>query len=229
MTRRIEPQEVDAWAERILTYEGEEGHRTLIAELESDREFAHVLLDQLGQHRETVVRMWAADTAKALFGLDAISFLTRLTKDSHPDVRDVAREDLIDLDPALEEAMLPKLRKVLERAKDPWGEDRAAMWRVARLRDQASVPILRAYGARHDPRYYHHRMPLVLADYIEDPPSIPRRIGEHDHDWMWWLWEAAKLLDIPGSDAAFAAVLAGPIDADCEGIIKEGREPASFR
>ena len=43
MTRRIEPQEVDAWSERILTYEGEEGYRTLIAELESDREFAHVL------------------------------------------------------------------------------------------------------------------------------------------------------------------------------------------
>jgi hypothetical protein len=229
VTRRIDRQEVDGWAKRILAYEGEGGYRTLIAELESDRDFAHALLDQLAGHRDPVVRMWAADAAKAVFGLKAISFLSRLTKDSHPDVRDVARENLIGLDPASEQAMLPDLRRVLERGGDPWGEDRAAMWRVARLRDQPSVPILRAYAARYEPRYYHNRMPLVLADYIEDPSSIPRRIGEHDHEWMWWLWEAATLLEIPGSSAAFNAALAGPIDADCEGIIKEGREPASFR
>lgn len=103
------------------------------------------------------------------------------------------------------------------------------MWQLAMARDRHSVPILRGYAERQSSqRYSPYRTPTILADYIEDPSSILRRIREHDHDWMWWLWEAATMLEIPGADEAWVAVLQGPIDGWCLALLLERRDPESI-
>jgi hypothetical protein len=62
-------------------------------------------------------------------------------------------------------------------------------------------------------------MPNVLADYIEDPRSLARRITQHDHEWMFWLVEAADILHAPGADQAFDAALG--FDAECADIVRD--------
>jgi hypothetical protein len=153
----------------------------------------------------------------------AIPLLTRLMDDASGDVRDSARQDLIAIDPAQEERLLPTLRRILRRRTDPWGEDRAAMWRVARLRDRASVPILRAYATASQPPHYHHRMSLVLADYIEDPSSVAVRIASHDHECMFWLLEATALLPQSETREAIDAALALPLDDACAALLRARR------
>lgn len=213
-------KEVDAWARRIRAYEGADAHRDILAELRSDQAYATVLFDRLAEHRDPIVRAWAGTAAKEIYGSHSVPLLLGLTEDRDADVRDSARQDLIEVDPEFLRQILPSLRRVLERGKDPFGEDKAAMWRVARLRDPESMPILRDYASRSDPRHYAHRMPLVLAAYIEDPTSVAERIRHHDHDWMFWLVEAASLLPVPGSTEAFAAALALPVDPACAEIIR---------
>lgn len=119
-------------------------------------------------------------------------------------------------EPWLREALLPKLRKEFKISTK--GGERA-MWGAARLLDRESVPLLREFALRRDLSAYTRKMALALADYIEDPPSICRRIREHDHDSMFWLVEAASILQIPGSEGAFKAALAAPVDAHCAEII----------
>ena len=220
MGAALNQKDVDSWARRVQAYEGADAYRDILAELRSDQAYAMALFDRLAEHRDPIVRAWAGTAAKEIYGRDSVPLLLRLTEDRDADVRDSAREDLIEIDPEFLRQMLPSLRRVLKRGKDPFGEDKAAMWRVARLRDAESVPILRDYASRNDPGHYAHRMPLVLAAYIEDPASVAERIKHHDHDWMFWLVDAASLLPVAGSAEAFAAALALPVDPECAEIIR---------
>ena len=215
MAHGIDVRDIDAWARRVLTHDGEAARERMLAELTAAPDDAEALLESLTSYRDPVVRAWAGTAARDLFGAGAVALLARLMNDRHPDVRDSAREDQIALDPAFEQTLLPAMRKVLERRKDPWGEDKAAMWRVARLRDTQSVPILRDYADHFEPRSYHHRIPLVLAGYIEDAGSITRRIRGHDHDSMFWLVQVARGLQVQGAEEAIADALALPVDAEC--------------
>ncbi len=221
MGSQLNPNEVDAWARRVQTYRDAEAYRDILAELSRDQAHAMALFDHLVQHRDPIVRAWAGTAAKELYGRGSAPLLLRLTEDREADVRDSAREDLVEIDPEFSRQMLPSLRRVLKRGKDPFGEDKAAMWRVARLRDPESAQILRDYASRKDSRHYAHRMPMVLAAYIEDPALVAERIRAHDHDWMFWLVEAASLLPVPGSAEALAAALALPVDPDCAEIIRK--------
>lgn len=217
----LNPNEVEAWARRVQAYDGADAYRDILAELRSDRAYAAALFDRLAEHRDPIVRAWAGTAAREIYGRDGVPLLLRLTEDRDADVRDSARQDLVEIDPEFIRQMLPSLRHVLQRGKDPFGEDKAAMWRVARLRDPDSVQILRDYASRNDPRHYAHRMPSVLAAYIEDPASVAERIRRHDHDWMLWLVDAASLLPVPGAAEAFAAALALPVDPECAEIIRK--------
>jgi len=225
MSPKPNSNDVSEWARRIQDYEGQEAYQALLSELRADSVFAFALLDRLAEHQDPVVRMWAGDAEKEIFGRDAVPLLLRLSKDSNPDVRDSARETLIEIDPDFLQAMLPSLRKVLKQRKDLFGEDRAAMWRVAKVRDQESVPLLRAYAksyeGQHGGRHYGYRMPLVLADYIETPPVIAERIRAHDHDFMYWLVMAASVLPVPGAAEAFEYALALPVDDECAETIRK--------
>jgi hypothetical protein len=94
------------------------------------------------------------------------------------------------------------------------------MYRLARFRDAPSADLFRAFAAKQDPPWFAHRMPIVLADYIEDPASVPRRIRGHDHDWMFWLAEAASLLDIEDGEPALS-VCAETAPDECREICRD--------
>jgi hypothetical protein len=63
-------------------------------------------------------------------------------------------------------------------------------------------------------------MPNVLADYLEDPDSIIRRIRSRDHDSMFWLVEAAPSLRPDDARRALSDSLAGPLDPDCRRFVE---------
>lgn len=217
---RIDSDVVEAWARRIRGYESEAEYHALLAELRSDPAFAAALLDRLAEHRDPIVRGWAGTAARLLFGGEAVPLLTRLLEDRDPDIRDGARDDLVAIDPMFERTFLPTYRRILGRRADPWGEDQRAMYHLARARDPEAVPLLRAYAAHYDARYWHNRTPLVLADYIEDPGSVARRILAHDHDFMFWLVDAAMILGIEDARETLEAALTLPMDEECHEIIR---------
>jgi hypothetical protein len=229
MNLALHPSDADAWARRIRSYEGEVAYRELIITLKADPPNASLLLDRLAELPDPVVRAWAGTAAVEVLGQDAIPLLTRLQRDRDPDVRDVARQDLVAIDPAFERSFFPQYRRALRRRADPWGEDRVAMHTLSRARDPEAAPLLREYAAHYEPRYWHNRMPLVLADYIEDPESVTRRIRDHDHDFMYWLVEATAMLDIPDAEDALTEALGRATDETCTNIIRERLDQRRLR
>lgn len=227
MTRQLaqpppaDPQFADAWERQVLAYDTDADAPQLLDALAANRDGAIGLLDRLANVRNPIIRAWAGTAASAVFGRDAIPLLTQLTKDRDPDVRDVARQDLVALDPSFEQTFFPAYRRALKRRKDKWGEDREAMWALARAKDREAVALLRDYASHYDPRHYHNRMPLVLADYIEDPSSVVRRIRDHDHDFMFWLVNALAYLEFPEAQQVLTEALAEPFDNACVDIIRE--------
>lgn len=175
MTPQVDGKDVAAWAKRVKSYDGDTEHRQILDQLAIDPSATLALLDALTGHADPIVRSWAGTTAAEVLGADAIPLLHRLRADRDSDVRDSAREDLIGLDPTFLQTLLPDYRRALRRRKDPWGADATAMFAVARARDREAIPLLRDYAAQYEARYWHNRMPLVLADYIEDPTSVTQR------------------------------------------------------
>lgn len=220
MKLAVDPRHADAWAHRILAYESAPEYRQLLDELAASPTKAQELLAGLAQFRDPVVRAWAGSAAKEVFGREAVPLLTRLLKDRDPDVRDGARQDLVELDPGFESTFFPDYRRALRGRKDPWGEDRSAMFHLARARDPEAVALLRDYASHYESRYWHNRMPLVLADYIEDPTSVMRRIRNHDHEFMFWLVLATVVLDIADAQVGLVEALDRPIDEACAAIIR---------
>lgn len=218
-------EHTESWARRVRSYETPGEYRQLLEELAADPEGGLDVLGRLADHRDPVVRAWAGTAAAAILGSAAIKLLRRLLSDGDADVRDRAREDLITVDPAAEQEMLPSLRRVLHETGDPFGEGRAAMWRLAKLRDDASIELLRSYATRFPPDHHGNRMPLVLAEYIAAPQTIAARIRDHDHDWMFWLIEAASLLPIPGGEAAIGALRDARPDLECLQILDDQPRP----
>jgi hypothetical protein len=221
----VESRAVDAWARRVLTYEGEAAYRQLLEELTANRAAARDLLERLASFRDPIVRAWAGSAAVAVLGRDAIPLVARLLKDRDADVRAIAQEDLVGLDPDFEHTFLPDYRRALKRRKAPWGGDRKAMFALARARDADAVPLLRQYASHYEPPYWHNRMPLVLADYIEDPTSVSRRIRDHDHAFMFWLVDASAILGIDDAEKAKAEALRQPIDEGCAEILRGRIDP----
>jgi hypothetical protein len=221
MKLALHPSDAEAWARRVRSYDGHAEYEEMILALKADPPNASRLLDRLAELPDPVVRAWAGTAAVQVLGREAIPLLMKLQRDRDPDVRDVARQDLVAIDPAFERSFFPAYRKALTRRTDPWGEDRVAMLTLAKARDPEAVPLLRDYASHHEARYWHNRMPLVLADYIEDPDSVTRRIREHDHDFMYWLVEATAFLDIPDAPDALSEALGQASDETCLGIIRE--------
>lgn len=89
------------------------------------------------------------------------------------------------------------------------------MIKLARVLDPEAPALPRAYAAKFNPGWYPDRMAMVLAEYVEDPVSVVRRIATHDHDWMFWLLQAASVLDVSDYDAALETASSLGLDAVC--------------
>lgn len=207
------------WVGKVHSIASEEEFLYVLKSLGRDPD-RDAIISSLSRSPDPVVRAWAGTASRHILGLGARSILRRLASDPDADVRDSAREDLLVIDPMFETEVLVDSKRVLSRGVDPHGEDRAAMWRLAKARDQESVHILRAYAARFPESDYAHRMPMVLAEYLDDPSRIVSRIVGHDHEWMFWLVQALDLFPSAEAIGSLKSAIEAGIDDECIVIIR---------
>lgn len=209
------PAAVEGFAARVKRAWTPEAYESLRSELRAMPDRGLALLDALADHSAEDVRVWASSVAAKDLGRRGVPILLKLAKHKRTLTRDAAMQDLEAVDPVLLKPFIPEMRRILRRSKGLHSAGGAAMWRLARIGDVESSATLRAFAANKDVRHYDHRMPMVLADYLDDPNSVVRRIAGHDHDWMLWLAMAAEMLNLPGAEAALATAARESPDTDC--------------
>lgn len=216
--------DVEAFAVRIKRSHNAPSARRLADDIANMQDRGVAMLRALMQHSSGDVRSWAANTARQELGRDAEPLLVELAYSKRRGDREDALQQLEAIDLELVRPFIPELRRMFRGDKDLSGPGKTAMWTLARLGDRESAALLRSVATKIDDRWYSHRMPNVLADYLDDPSSIMRRISEHDHDWMFWVAEAARLLHPPRAESTLAGGSSDLPDPDCQKICAEALE-----
>ena len=214
-------EEVDAFASLVKRARTASSNRGLAEDLAARPDHGVAMLQALMQQPSAQVRWWSANTARRELRRDAVPLLVELARSKRVGDREAALQQLEAIDLELVRPFIPELRRMVRGDKHLTGPGKAAMWRLARLGDGDSAGLFRSVAAKFDDGWYTHRMPLVLAEYLDDRPSIVRRISTHDHDWMFWVSEAARLLDVPDAEPALAQGSTDLPDADCRAICTE--------
>jgi HEAT repeat protein len=194
----------------------------VILALETDRDYARDVLDELITHRDVEVRAWATDRAAAVLGEDAVPLLLRATKDRDPDVRDVGIERLLEVDPKAAEAIVPRLRRKL---RGPEFYDAvSAMWALAQLRYSNAIDDIREAGraGRQAGKTFQGITADVVADLLEGRDmQLVASLEAHDHDRTSALAVAASLIGTPEALAALHKCAESAPDEDCRLACKE--------
>jgi hypothetical protein len=213
---------VEAFAKRVKGYSSQRSFERLMRDLAAHDDGGAELLQRLMQHRSGEVRGWAANVARRRFGQAAVHWLEDLARSRRVADQDEAMQQLEAIDREVLRPFIPQIRQMFRRSRSLHGPGGAAMWRLARLRDRDAAAIFRRHAERPNPAWYDHRMPLVLAAYLEDEGSLVRRLDQHDHEWMFWLAVATRLLDVPGAEDALRRCSNGAPDAECRKTCSEG-------
>jgi len=212
--------DLEDFARRIKQALSGPAYRRLGDELRMEPDRGLAALTALSEHSSQVVRVWAGGVARKEFGRDAVPLLLAMATNRFAETRDFAMQDLEAIDPELLRPFIPEMRRTFRRSKDLYGPGGAAMWRLVRLGDRESAALFREFAAKRDAGRYDHRMPLLLADYLEDPTSLVRRIRAHHHAWLLWLAKAVASLDPPGGEAALRAGADDLPDEECREICR---------
>jgi hypothetical protein len=210
--------EVERFATRIKRAWSGPAYRKLREEIRAQPDGGVALLRALANHRSQVIRVWAGGVARLDLGADAIPLLQEMAQNRSTETRDAAMQDLEAIDPELLRPFVRDMRRIFGRSKTLYSPGGAAMWRLAKLRDPESAALFRRYAAKRNPAWYDHRMPMVLADYIDDSMSVARRLREHDHAWTLWLATAARLLNVHGAEDALRVGSERSPDPDCREV-----------
>ena len=218
------PAEIDRWAREIAKAESGPEYRALVDRLRRDPVGSRPILEALITHRSDEVALWATNVLRKVFGAASAPTLTSLARTARGLRRIDAFQQLEAIDPELLRGLLPELRTTFLKSPNPTMDARLVMFQLARLRDRQSADIFRRVAAHQNRAWYAHGMPMVLADYIDDPDSLARRIVAHDHDRMTWLTTAAGVLDAPGAEAAMANLAAAAPDETCRREATHGLE-----
>jgi len=214
--------DVGRFAERIRRSENDKSYRRLLDDLRAQPDGGVALVRALMKHSSNDARFWAAGVAREEYGTAAVPWLVEMAHDRRTLTRDIAMQELAAIDLDLLRPFVPEMRRILLRSKPPaalYGPGGTAMWRLVRLRDRESAAVFRVFANKqeHGP-YYDHQMPMVLADYLDDPDSLVRRIKSHDHDSMLWLVMAAARLGVEGAEEALMAATTELPDDKCREI-----------
>jgi hypothetical protein len=214
-------------AERVaaVVVDGDEDDlAAVVDELRVDRGRAVRVLDELSRHRAPRVRRWVSATARDVLADGGVYVVLGLTRDRDRGVREAAVADLLALDPDAARRLVPALRRRL-RSRDP-EEAVAALWTLAELEDEASLPRVRrlaeAGGADDEPVRRAARVAAVLLG--ERPADVLERIRAHEHDLMPELARAARLLGGAEARAALAEAAASAPDPDCRTVCEAALE-----
>jgi hypothetical protein len=213
----LDAARLEAWIQELragIELDNEETQR-FVADLR-DAPDRVGLFGVLAHDQNAEVRGWAATIAQEVLGAEALPSLLEMSRsDPDEDNRGIARAAVEDLDPEALGFVVDDMLRDLERANNAAGGAIQSMLTLARYRHPAGPPALRAFAARFKPGLYAHEMPLVLADYIENPDAITRRVREHDHEHMFWVAEAAGIFQPPGAVEALRACAESPPDRGC--------------
>ena len=172
------------------------------------------LLEELARHRDPVVRAWVLGVARTVLGKDGVPLMLRLArKDRDTDVRDVAIEELLELDRDAAQSLIPLFRERLG-SSDPF-ESLTAMWALGAIGDQASIDLIRAKISGRQPDALDRITGEVVIMMLANPSEIPRLVREHDHERMPWLSKAARLLGTVEAAGALRSCLENAPDSQC--------------
>jgi HEAT repeat protein len=112
---RNEPVDAVSVAAELEYGSGRAGEMAaLIESLRMDRRQARIVLEDLSDHPSFSVRSWVPRAAKLVLQRDGVPLIKKLVRDRDPDVRDIAIEELLELDPAECRYLAPALRKRLK-------------------------------------------------------------------------------------------------------------------
>jgi hypothetical protein len=164
---------------------------------------------------------WAA---RQTLGVEAVPIIKQVVGDRDPDVRDVAVEELLELDIEAARSLAPRLRRKL-RSKDFY-EPVTATWALGAIRDVTAREAIQEVGDQASNAIRRNTARVVCMLLSDDPDEIVRRIREHDHELMPWLTKGARLLGTADALAALRACAASAPDEECQGVCQYALERA---
>jgi hypothetical protein len=178
------------------------------------------ILQELASHRDPVVRAWAPWAARrSLSKGDAVALALRLVRDPDPDVRDVALEELLDLDLQAAAKLAPTFRQKLK-SKDFY-ETISGMWALAAIRDTGAMDEIQAAADRRDNDLSKGTAEVVRMLLEGRGDEVIRLIRNHDHRLMPWLSKAARLLGTNEARNALADCSQNAPDDECRYFCQE--------
>ena len=149
-----------------------------------------------------------------VLGKQAVPLIVEVLRDRDTDVRDIAMEELVELDPQSVRKLVPGLRRKLK-SKDRF-EPVTAMWTLAAIRDFSSLDAIRERAAAGDagPRLRNTARVIEML-FGKEPKEILERIREHDHELMPWLSKGARLIGSPEARDVLRTCAETAPDRDC--------------
>lgn len=171
------------------------------------------ILAELARAPEPLVRMWALGKAPDILGIGAVSILRDRLADGDNDVRSLAWEGMVRLDPGQMRRELGRLRRALR--SDDYDHAIDALWVIAELGASELIPEIKRASANWQP-WRRRTAEMLIAVLDGDEASIVERIRGHDHVDMARLCRAATLISSPAADEALAGVVAdSAVDDHC--------------
>lgn len=190
----------------------------MMGSLRADPRGAEPLIMSLLKRPEAQVRFWAGAMGAELLDKPFVPQLVRLMGDRSPEVRSLAIQELLRLDPEALRPHIARFRQRLHTTKDEMAVGQY-LFLLAQLNDREAIPDIRAFADRPGRWIANKRLADVIIAYLEKGPNeIVRRIDEHDHEHMFPLTLAAQKV-VKRSDAIPVlrrCVTASP-DEECRG------------
>jgi hypothetical protein len=205
--------DVEQIVDAVRGVSNEDRIQTILDVLARHPEEAQSLFGMLARDRDPVIRAWVPWAARRTLGASAVPIVKRLAGDRDSDVRDVAVEELLELDVGAARSLAPRLRQKL-RSKEFY-EPITAMWALAQLGDIASREAIGEVGSRATNALHRNTARVVGMLLSDDPEEVVRRVRAHDHTLMPWLAKGARLLRTEDARGALRSCAASAPDEEC--------------
>jgi len=200
----------------------------LLTRVRQSRDDPKPLLKELAGHRDPVVRGWALSAIGDSIGVAGLDILTdRAKRDRDSDVRDIAIQELLDLD--LDEArqLAPIYRRKL-RSKDLY-EPATGMWALAAVGDSSSLDAIRTIEETATNAIQKNTAAVVSMILEGRSSEILAGIRSHNHDLMPWLTKAARILGTPEAQNVLQECAASTFDEECRNWCRKDAEYLAAR
>jgi len=172
-------------------------------------------LSELQADPDRQVRGWLAFVAaQTLDTVSAIEMLAVLLRDRDGEVSSAALQELVRLSPEAAQTHADVIRKRL-RSRD-LEIPVQAMWQLTRLRDEGSLPALRAVASH--PAFEHHRWIADIAQLIitGNEDKVIQALRAHDHRRTRFLALAASIIGSASAIEALNTCATGAPDEECQ-------------